>query len=124
MPYEIIVTKVFADKEADVSSEKTLFSENFGSASFVSLYWSSIAQKVGLEMLSSIGEKASSDDGFSVKGEGLGLLQQELSLLELEWNVNPNIKDKELASSLSDKMKIFKKAVLLAIENSAELSVY
>ena len=57
-----------------------------GSGVFVGIYWESVARNLNLPIISSMFDRAESENGFSIEGETLIKFEIELKKLYLYWS--------------------------------------
>lgn len=78
MPYHILISD---EKQGD----KVLLDRLLGSAVVVDFYWESIGRELNLPLISSIMERADSEEGFSLTNGELLSFRDELDIFEAHW---------------------------------------
>ncbi|MGW8393123.1 hypothetical protein [Pseudoduganella sp. HUAS MS19] len=67
------------------SLDDVVFDHYLGSAYTLDLYWESVGRRLGLPIISSITERADSEDGFLLTGSELLDFKKELIQLDQFW---------------------------------------
>lgn len=75
----------------DDQPSKPIFDKFLGSATKIDIYWVSVGIKLALPIISSMLEKADSEDGFTLGGEKLHAFKDEVILLEKFWENDPDL---------------------------------
>ena len=78
MAYHIITTTGSLDDDF-------LLDRYLGSATTLDFYWESVGRKLNLPIISTITERADSQEGFSLSADGLILFKEEIAILEKYW---------------------------------------
>ena len=78
MAYSILVAY-------DNQPSKPIFDKFLGSATKIDTYWGAVGIKLSLPIISSMLEKADSEDGFALDGEKLLAFKEEVIVLEKYW---------------------------------------
>ena len=78
MPYYILI-------KSKLEPKSLLLDKVLGSAFFVETYWESVGRKLNLPIISSITNKADSENGFVLEGDSLLKFKQELKKLDAYW---------------------------------------
>lgn len=92
-----------------------------GSAVTIDFYWESVGRKLNLPLISSLTERADSDDGFVLLADELVGFGNEIKIFEKYWS------DENLTGSLPDdfleKVKIIKEGIDFAVANGLSVMV-
>lgn len=123
MAYDIAVPDGESQGAFD-SDASFLYSEYFGSAANISLYWSSVGEKLNLPLFRSLGDVAASEEGFRISGKNLDKLENELVLIEEFWETDDFIKEAQLLDNLKNQSAKMRKAIQVAKSNSSEVIIY
>lgn len=78
MAYNILVA--FDDSPGD-----PIFDKYLGSARYIDTYWESVGRRLSLPIVSSITERADSDEGFVIEKDDLLSFKHEVSDIEEFW---------------------------------------
>ena len=70
---------------ASQSSNDLAFDRYLGSAVSVEFYWESVGRELKLPIISSLTERADSEEGFSISSSDLVRFKNELTALEIYW---------------------------------------
>ena len=69
----------------DSSSDDLLLDLYLGSALTIEMYWESIGRKLELPIISTLTEKADSEEGLALSGNDLVLFKDEMNIFEKYW---------------------------------------
>jgi hypothetical protein len=107
------------DKWLDEAQRHTLFSEFLASDGAVYRFWSVIASKLDLPLVTSIYMH-----GLQLETAGqLAKLEHELSVLEAYWDSHPDEIHEETRERLAEQTGYLREAIRIAKENGATLGI-
>ncbi|HEX8615129.1 MAG TPA: hypothetical protein VF800_27930 [Telluria sp.] len=92
-----------------------------GSAVTIDFYWESVGRKLGLPLISSLTERADSDDGFVLIADELVRFGNELKIFEKYWS-DENVRD-SLPDEFLEKVKIIMEGIDFAVANGLPVMV-
>lgn len=105
----------------DKTPSEPLVDKYLGTASIIDIYWESIGEKLSLPILSSITEKADSEEGFVLEGDGLVAFKDEIIQLEKYWKTTEV--DIGVPEGFFDDIQEIKIGIDKAIENQFKLMI-
>lgn len=105
----------------DSSSEDLLLDHYLGSARSIEFYWESVGQKLKLPIISTLTERADSEEGFVLHSEKLALFKKELELFEEYW-INECI-NSDIPENFLQGIKVIITGVDNAINNELKLMI-
>ncbi len=101
--------------------EKPIFDKYLGTAMSIDVYWESIGRKYSLPIISSITERADSEEGFVIENNDLFTFKKELFTLENYWkHQDTNI---EVPDRFFDDIRDVREGVDLAIKNGLKIII-
>lgn len=114
MAYHILISE-------NNSPEDMVFDHYLGSAQSIDFYWEEVGRKLGLSIISSITERADSEDGFVLEGEKLKEFARELVKFEEYWNQQSTTMD--LPANFLNDLNSIKIATELAVAKGLKLMI-
>ena len=102
-------------------ADNLLLDRYLGSAVSVDFYWESVGRKLNLPIISSLTEKADSEEGLALSAESLVLFKKEIQAFEKYWideSSNTSLPDDFLQG-----IRIISEGVDNAIDNGLTLMV-